>query len=310
MLAIVLAPETRAVTSPRPRYRPQHVSVPPRSRGRFFAAAAAVAITFAIFGLITSLAPSFLAETLHQPSHALAGAVSFALFAAAALTQTLTGARAPRELLAAAIPALLTGIGLLTLAVWVPSPSFGIFLAGDLIAGAGAGLMFKGAIGTVLEISLPERHAEGPEAFGPPRPSRIHATATYLPLKGVTMQTTQLKTTQLGQTGLEITRVGFGAWAIGGGGWEFGWGPQQDDQSIAAIQHALELGINWIDTAAAYGFGHSEEIVGRALQGVPERPYVFTKASLLEGPGPSGRSQPQARLDPARGPRQPRAARG
>jgi aryl-alcohol dehydrogenase-like predicted oxidoreductase len=99
------------------------------------------------------------------------------------------------------------------------------------------------------------------------------------------MQTTQLKTTQLGQTGLEITRVGFGAWAIGGGGWEFGWGPQQDEQSIAAIQRAVELGVNWIDTAAAYGFGHSEEIVGRALAGVDARPYVFTKASLLEGPG-------------------------
>ncbi len=99
------------------------------------------------------------------------------------------------------------------------------------------------------------------------------------------MQTTQLKTTQLGQTGLEITRVGFGAWAIGGGGWEFGWGPQQDEQSIAAIQRAVELGVNWIDTAAAYGFGHSEEIVGRALAGVEVRPYVFTKASLLEGPG-------------------------
>jgi aryl-alcohol dehydrogenase-like predicted oxidoreductase len=99
------------------------------------------------------------------------------------------------------------------------------------------------------------------------------------------MQKTQLKTTQLGDTGLEITRVGFGAWAIGGGGWEFGWGRQQDDQSIAAIHHALDHGINWIDTAAAYGFGHSEEIVGRALEGLPERPHVFTKASLLEGPG-------------------------
>lgn len=99
------------------------------------------------------------------------------------------------------------------------------------------------------------------------------------------MDTMQLQTTQLGNTGLEITRVGFGAWAIGGGGWEFGWGPQEDDQSIAAIHHALEQGVNWIDTAAVYGFGHSEEIVGRALQGLPERPYVFTKASLLEGPG-------------------------
>src|ERR1700735_4378614 len=98
---------------------------------------------------------------------------------------------------------------------------------------------------------------------------------------------TSLKTTQLGQTGLEITRVGFGAWAIGGGAWEFGWGHQDDDESIAAIHPALDQGINWIDTAAAYGFGHSEEIVGRALKGLSEheRPYVFTKASLLEGPG-------------------------
>jgi aryl-alcohol dehydrogenase-like predicted oxidoreductase len=104
-------------------------------------------------------------------------------------------------------------------------------------------------------------------------------------MTGAIMQTTQLKTTQLGSTGLEITRVGFGAWAIGGGGWEFGWGPQEDDQSIAAIHHALEQGVNWIDTAAAYGFGHSEAVVGRALNGLSERPYVFTKASLLEGPG-------------------------
>jgi aryl-alcohol dehydrogenase-like predicted oxidoreductase len=98
------------------------------------------------------------------------------------------------------------------------------------------------------------------------------------------MTVSQLTTTQLGQTGLQITRVGFGAWAIGGGGWEFGWGPQDDDQSIAAIHRGLEHGINWIDTAAAYGFGRSEQIVGRALADVTERPYVFTKCSLLEGP--------------------------
>ena len=96
---------------------------------------------------------------------------------------------------------------------------------------------------------------------------------------------TSLKTTQLGQTGLEITRVGFGAWAIGGGGWEFGWGPQDDSESIAAIHRALEQGINWIDTAAAYGFGRSEQVVGQALEGVEARPFVFTKCSLLEGPG-------------------------
>ncbi len=95
------------------------------------------------------------------------------------------------------------------------------------------------------------------------------------------MQKTQLRTTPLGSTGLEITRVGFGAWAIGGGG-ERGWGPQADGESIAAIHRALELGVNWIDTAAAYGFGRSERVVGQALAAVDERPYVFTKASLLD----------------------------
>jgi aryl-alcohol dehydrogenase-like predicted oxidoreductase len=99
------------------------------------------------------------------------------------------------------------------------------------------------------------------------------------------MPTTQLMTRQLGNTDLEITSVGFGAWAIGGGGWEFGWGPQDDEQSIGAIHRALEHGINWIDTAAAYGFGRSEQTVGRALTGLAARPYVFTKCSLLEGPG-------------------------
>ena len=98
-------------------------------------------------------------------------------------------------------------------------------------------------------------------------------------------QLIQLKTTQLGGTGLEITRVGFGAWAIGGGGWEGGWGPQDDQQSIETIHRALELGVNWIDTAAAYGFGRSEEVVGRALAGLDVHPYVFTKASLVPGPG-------------------------
>ena len=100
------------------------------------------------------------------------------------------------------------------------------------------------------------------------------------------MQRTQLQTNPLGTTGLAITRVGFGAWAIGGGGWEFGWGPQDDEASIEAIQRALSLGINWIDTAAAYGFGRSERVVGHAIAGLAqgERPYVFTKCSLLEGP--------------------------
>src|SRR3989441_7287517 len=92
-----------------------------------------------------------------------------------------------------------------------------------------------------------------------------------------------LPTRPLGTSGLEITRVGFGAWAIGGGGWAFSWGPQDDAASLATMRHALELGINWIDTAAVYGLGHSEEVVGRLLRELSPaaRPLVFTKCGLV-----------------------------
>ena len=84
----------------------------------------------------------------------------------------------------------------------------------------------------------------------------------------------------LGGTGMEISVVGFGAWAIGGGGWEWGWGPQDDADSVAAIGRALELGVNWIDTAQIYGFGRSEEVVGRTIKKMSDRPYIFTKCGL------------------------------
>ncbi|TMF14885.1 MAG: aldo/keto reductase [Chloroflexi bacterium] len=98
-----------------------------------------------------------------------------------------------------------------------------------------------------------------------------------------------LLTRPLGKSGLEITQIGFGAWAIGGGGWAYGWGSQDDAQSIAAIKHAVASGINWVDTAAIYGLGHSEEVVGKAVRDIPaaERPYVFTKGGMIPD-----RSQP------------------
>ena len=91
-----------------------------------------------------------------------------------------------------------------------------------------------------------------------------------------------MQTRQLGQSTLDITRIGLGAWAIGGA-WRFGWGPQDDADSIAAIRRAIARGVNWIDTAPAYGLGRSEAVIGEALRGVPprERPYVFTKCSLV-----------------------------
>ena len=91
-----------------------------------------------------------------------------------------------------------------------------------------------------------------------------------------------MQTKMLGNSGLAITRVGYGAWAIGGTGWEYAWGPQKDDDSLAAIRRSLDLGVNWIDTAAVYGLGHSEEVVARALADWPgKRPYVFTKCGLV-----------------------------
>lgn len=90
-------------------------------------------------------------------------------------------------------------------------------------------------------------------------------------------------THQLGNSDLQLTSIGFGAWAIGGGDWQYGWGPQDDNDSIAAIRRAIDAGVNWIDTAAVYGLGHSEEVVARALEGVSNRPYVFTKCAMTWG---------------------------
>ena len=86
---------------------------------------------------------------------------------------------------------------------------------------------------------------------------------------------------RLGNSDMELTSIGVGAWAMGGGGWAFAWGPQDDDQSVAAIHTALDGGVNWIDTAAVYGLGHSEEVVARALEGRSNRPYVFTKCERI-----------------------------
>src|SRR5579862_3253395 len=86
---------------------------------------------------------------------------------------------------------------------------------------------------------------------------------------------------KLGNSDMELTPIGLGSWAIGGGDWQFSWGPQDDNDSIAAIHKALALGMNWIDTAAVYGLGHSEEVVARALKTTSHKPYIFTKCERL-----------------------------
>ena len=112
--------------------------------------------------------------------------------------------------------------------------------------------------------------------------------------------TRTLTTRRLGSTDLELTTVGFGAWAIGGGGWAYGWGPQDDPDSVAAILHAVDRGVNGIDTAAIYGLGHSEEVVGRALRELPaaERPFVFTKGGMVHDLARPF-DEPERNLEPA-----------
>jgi MFS family permease len=157
-LLVGFAPETRP-PSPH-RYRPQRVSVPREARGQFFAACTGAAISFATFGLFTSLAPKFLAGTLHHSSLALAGAAACAVFGAAVAAQLLTASRSRRELLAGGVALVPLGLGLLVFALWLPEPSLDLFLLGGVVAGAGGGLLFKGGVATVAAVAAEEHRAE------------------------------------------------------------------------------------------------------------------------------------------------------
>jgi uncharacterized membrane protein YhaH (DUF805 family) len=160
VLAVVLAPETRTRLVPTPAWRPQRVAVPRASRGQFFAAATAAAIAFAAFGVFSALVGSFLAGTLGHTSRALVGAAAFALYGASALAQTLTATRPVREVLLGGMTALVAGVALLAVAVWLPSPSLVLFLVGGTVAGAGSGMLFKGTLGTVSRLASPDNRAE------------------------------------------------------------------------------------------------------------------------------------------------------
>jgi MFS family permease len=158
LLGLALVPETVTRPEPRPAYRPQRVSVPRASRPAFWAAGATGAVVFSVFGLFTSLAPSFLAGTLHERSHALAGVTAFAVFGAAALSQILLARMPLRRLLGFGIALLVVGLAGVTVAVWVAS--LALLLVGGVIAGAGAGATFKGAVATVISIAPEQARGE------------------------------------------------------------------------------------------------------------------------------------------------------
>jgi MFS family permease len=165
MGGLLLVPETKQRPVELPRYRPQRVSVPAAARGRYFAAAVGGLIAFAAFGLFTSLAPTFLAQTLGDTSRALAGAAVFAVFASAAVVQSLLGTRSARALLLAGTVLLPLGLAFVTAAVWLPSPSLALFLGGGVVTGAGAGLLFKAMLSDVIELAPPESRAEALAGF-------------------------------------------------------------------------------------------------------------------------------------------------
>ena len=158
LLALALAPETVTRPQARPRYRPQRVSVPARHRQAFYAASAAAAAEFALFGLFTSLAPGFVAGTLHDTSHALAGTATFAVFGAAALAQIAASRLDLRSQLAVGLLALVLGLTVITVAFWLAS--LVLLLAGGIVAGSGAGAAFKGSVTTVLGIARPQARGE------------------------------------------------------------------------------------------------------------------------------------------------------
>jgi hypothetical protein len=158
LLALALVPETVTRPAVRPRYRPQRVSVPAEYRPAFYAASAAAAAEFALFGLFTSLAPGFIAGSLHDTSHALAGTATFAVFGAAALTQIVVSRVPLRRQLTFGLLALVTGLAVITAAFWLAS--LALLLAGGIVAGSGAGAAFKGSVTTVLGIARPQARGE------------------------------------------------------------------------------------------------------------------------------------------------------
>jgi MFS family permease len=159
LASVAVSPETRAPAEPRPRYRPQPVTVPAGGRGEFYAAALSVFVVFSAMGLFSGLSGLFLLVDLHHPSHALAGATLFAVFSAGALAQLATVAWSLRRALATGMALMLLGVAATVTAVWLPAPSLAVFILGGAVTGAGAGAIFKGAVGTVVRISRPESRA-------------------------------------------------------------------------------------------------------------------------------------------------------
>jgi hypothetical protein len=157
-LLILVAPETAKRPDPLPSWRPQRVAIPPHARGTFFAATAAGAASFAVFGVFNSLMPGFLAGTMHETSYAVAGAVAFSAFAAGAVAQIVLATTSTATTLKVSVPVLFAGLALFTVGMWLPS--LPVFVIGGIVSGAGGGLVFRGSLVAAASTAPPESRAE------------------------------------------------------------------------------------------------------------------------------------------------------
>lgn len=224
-VALAVSPETVRRPDPRPPYRPQRIVVPHEARGTFFAATIAALTSFAVFGVFTSLSPSFLAGTLHETSHAVAGAVTFAAFAGGALAQTALARTSVRSLLRRSLLPIVVGLGLLTTAMW--SDLLTLFVVGGLVTGAGAGMVFKGALGVVMSVAPPESRAEVLAGFflgayvGLSVPVVGLGTAVrYLPARDVMLVFVAVAVVAIAGA---VLRLDAGRSSDDGPGWPTGW---------------------------------------------------------------------------------------
>ena len=157
-LLIALAPETASRPDPRPAWRPQRVAIPAHARGAFFAATAAAAAAFAVYGVFNSLVPGFLAGTMHETSYAVAGAVAFSAFASGAVAQIALGPAGNATTLKLSVPVLFAGLALFTIGMWLPS--LPVFVTGGIVTGAGGGLVFRGSLVAAASTAPPGSRAE------------------------------------------------------------------------------------------------------------------------------------------------------
>ena len=159
LFALAIAPEGHAPVQPRPRYRPQRLSAPEHARGRFFAAIAAVFVTFSAGGLLAGLSGTFLAGPLHHPSPALTGLAIFLTFGSGVVVQTTTTSWPIRRLVATGIVMITVGLGVFVASAWTAPPSLALFLIGGVLVGGGIGAIFRGSLGVVISTSGPEDRA-------------------------------------------------------------------------------------------------------------------------------------------------------